>query len=673
MDGCTITLTANANGYRFSFAGLIPANDNPIVDITGTFSGTEFVDNFNNAHFFTQTQKFQGTSATDTTVSEASIETGSASAPQIEIPESVDFEIVPTPPGTETQIILINNFGISDDLEITSTDITGPNAANFSVTSTPAPIAPGESGEMEITFNALSDTGVLTASLEVNSNDPDNSPVVVDLIATVDPDGDSDDDGSSDAQEETNGTDPLNPDSDNDTITDGDEADLGTNPLLEDSDSDGFTDPEEIAFSSDPTSDADSDQDNLIDSEELAAGTNPGLADTDGDNLNDGDELNSNPPTDPLSIDTDSDGLNDDEEANANTDPTNPDSDGDGLSDGEEVATSSNPNDGNDPIVGGLTTTFQTGFEYTAGAPVVGTDAANLNGADEQVGTWSGTVSTAINGEGGTEVFSFQDVSGDQFLLTDNPGETAIFDAVFTNPVTIDSGRVSLDLAHRRSIGDQGKDLEVVGLDSLGQESFHLVVSGNSGGVTRARLGIRTLNDEGTTIFDLPTAIGEDSPGDLPFFTGIQENGFGTVNIAMEQDGYVITFSRGGFIYTTEMLDFNGTPVDLSRLRFIVPGSPNVDDRGGLWLNDIQVRGITTAPAPQRLTIISTDFNTSLRNMSVRFFSTPDTFYTVEASNNLEDWEELTNDLSSEGVETTFTEFGIPNSEVKRFYRISEN
>ena len=59
--------------------------------------------------------------------------------------------------------------------------------------------------------------------------------------------------------------------------------------------------------------------------------------------------------------------------------------------------------------------------------------------------------------------------------------------------------------------------------------------------------------------------------------------------------------------------------------------------------------------------------------MSVRFFSTPDTFYTVETSNNLEDWEELTNDLSSEGVETTFTEFGIPNSEVKRFYRISEN
>ena len=79
LDGFTVTLTADANGYAFSFSGLIAATANPIVDITGSFSGNEFLDNFNSGFLYQTTQMFNLGTVTTTTISEASIEVGSAS------------------------------------------------------------------------------------------------------------------------------------------------------------------------------------------------------------------------------------------------------------------------------------------------------------------------------------------------------------------------------------------------------------------------------------------------------------------------------------------------------------------------------------------------------------------------------------------------------------------
>jgi hypothetical protein len=65
---------------------------------------------------------------------------------------------------------------------------------------------------------------------------------------------DSDDDGLTDAEEISLGTDPLNPDSDGDNLTDGEEVlSYGTDPLSVDSDGDGFDDDVEILlYGSDP-------------------------------------------------------------------------------------------------------------------------------------------------------------------------------------------------------------------------------------------------------------------------------------------------------------------------------------------------------------------------------------------------------------------------------------
>jgi len=189
-------------------------------------------------------------------------------------------------------------------------------------------------------------------------------------------DPDDDNDGVTDADENTLGTDPNKNDSDGDTLTDGDEVKHGTNPLKKDTDDDGIDDPVEIAAKTNPLK-ADTDEDGLQDKDETAQQTNPIIADTDTDGLLDGEEVQkkSNPlksdsdgdgvldkedlfPSDGAeSIDTDgdgignnkdqdddNDGLTDEEEKQYATNALLGDSDGDGTSDHEEVRKGSDPN-----------------------------------------------------------------------------------------------------------------------------------------------------------------------------------------------------------------------------------------------------------------------------------------------------------------------------------------
>jgi len=93
-------------------------------------------------------------------------------------------------------------------------------------------------------------------------------------------------------------------DSDEDGLTDAREAELGTDPLLLDSDEDGVGDGDEIDFYGTDALAADTDADGLNDGEELLIyGTNPLLADTDGDGASDGEEITAgSAPLDGMSI-----------------------------------------------------------------------------------------------------------------------------------------------------------------------------------------------------------------------------------------------------------------------------------------------------------------------------------------------------------------------------------
>ena len=219
-------------------------------------------------------------------------------------------------------------------------------------------------------------TGPITqASNSLNISGAEN---IVAFFVPIDPNADTDGDFLTDGSEIANGSDPLDPcdpnpstaicDQDNDGLTNEEETTAGTNPTNPDSDGDGINDGTEITNSSDPLNPCspainnfacDTDSDGLTNTEETTLGTDPSNPDTDGDGVNDGaentsgsdplDSCDPNPNATACSLDSDSDGLTNSEESSLGTDPNNPDTDGDGINDGLEVDNGTNPLDPCDP------------------------------------------------------------------------------------------------------------------------------------------------------------------------------------------------------------------------------------------------------------------------------------------------------------------------------------
>lgn len=168
---------------------------------------------------------------------------------------------------------------------------------------------------------------------------------------------DFDNDGATNAQEQTAGTHPLQADTDGDGLKDGFEISKGLAPLSGDQDSDsvpdgtddfdgdGLTNLQEQTAGTHPLQ-TDTDSDTLPDAWEVTHNLNGtsgdqnsnGIADADDDFDNDGltnaQELAGN--THPLQVDTDGDGLPDGWEELKGLDNTDPDEDGNGTTDGED-------------------------------------------------------------------------------------------------------------------------------------------------------------------------------------------------------------------------------------------------------------------------------------------------------------------------------------------------
>ncbi|MBI5471983.1 MAG: OmpA family protein [Ignavibacteriae bacterium] len=153
--------------------------------------------------------------------------------------------------------------------------------------------------------------------------------------------GDDDNDGLTNGDERTWGTNPRNPDSDGDGLLDGEEVHTyKTHPLKPDTDGDGLNDGEEVKTHKTDPNKTDTDEDGLLDGLEVNTHrTDPLKTDTDGDTLTDGDEILKY-KSDPMKTDTDGDTLADNDEVmKFKTDPSKADTDGDGLGDAAEVNT----------------------------------------------------------------------------------------------------------------------------------------------------------------------------------------------------------------------------------------------------------------------------------------------------------------------------------------------
>lgn len=167
----------------------------------------------------------------------------------------------------------------------------------------------------------------------------------------IDSTNDNDNDGLSNLQEKTAGTNPNMGDTDNDGLLDGDELNVyTTDPLLLDSDTDGLPDGWEVLNGLSPIlmdQSLDLDNDGLTNIDEFNLGTSANTADTDNDGLPDGEEVNtysSDPNLNDSNLDNDNDGLSNFQEFTLGTNGNMQDTDGDLLWDGDEInAYSTNP------------------------------------------------------------------------------------------------------------------------------------------------------------------------------------------------------------------------------------------------------------------------------------------------------------------------------------------
>ncbi len=521
------------------------------------------------------------------------------SDPGLFIQRQLDLGTVANDPPTIDRTLTVSNSGDSNPLTISAASFSGAQAANFVVTGFPETLDPGESGEIEFTFSNQGNTGDFVAVLELTTNDPNASDqdAAIDVTVRVSsPNEDSDEDGLTDAQEAAEGTDPLLSDTDDDGVKDGEEVNtLKTDPLEPDTDGDGFTDGEEVALGSDPTDDnADNDGDNLGDADEFSAGSHPNVADTDGDGLNDGQEVNGDPSSDPTLADTDGDSIFDNEERTQGTDPNNIDTDGDDLDDGHELLLGADPLDIDSPVEGGgLASVFASGFEYEE-FPAVGMDARNLNGADGQIGAFSGVFPEAheSGGLGDGENASFKDIGGDTFLLLDRPLEAHVLNAELVSPVNAAGAIVSLEIGTRRTGGNGQKDVPIVGLDENGNELFYVVIVANTNGDSRERLAILGPPEDGEDpelTSDLPTVAGEDNIGDLPNIganPGV--NGITRLQIFLLAQGYVVDLNKNDRYYRSDVLPYRSNATSLSKVEFRLNGG-GTGVSSGIYLDDIMV------------------------------------------------------------------------------------
>jgi autotransporter-associated beta strand protein len=99
----------------------------------------------------------------------------------------INYGIHTHAPGPQVQTITVFNDGGAQNLTISSTSIIG--AAEFTVTSAPTTIAPGASAPVEITFTPGSGSGRFNATLQIESNDFNNTTPSIPLTAFVDPAG----------------------------------------------------------------------------------------------------------------------------------------------------------------------------------------------------------------------------------------------------------------------------------------------------------------------------------------------------------------------------------------------------------------------------------------------------------------------------------------------------
>ena len=88
-------------------------------------------------------------------------------------------------------------------------------------------------------------------------------------------------------------------------------------------------------------------------------------------------------------------------------------------------------------------------------------------------------------------------------------------------------------------------------------------------------------------------------------------------------------------------------------------------------MDNVQL-GESVILSPLRITNIIHQENEDEKSVEIVWNSRPGRVYAVYASENLSDWDELDDNVSSEGEETTFIDEGLSNNKRKVFYKVED-
>lgn len=270
-------------------------------------------------------------------------------------------------------------------------------------------------------------------------------------------------------------------------------------------------------------------------------------------------------------------------------------------------------------------TVFFTAFEYGNDELQGILEPAELNGAEDQVGEWSGDEFPEGQGDIADlgcdlgppcDSVGFRDnpFDGSRLMILDRPTgdpdrpnsqpnsdfEGSIL-ANFTNPILLVGAEVSFDLGVFRTGGNHNKDFSIVGRDGDGEESFHLRIGTNNNGFQR--LGVRQGGDD-AVLWDLPTVVGDDGPEDLDNMGAAPNGGFALgdefprIKLKLGAEGYTIDLkhdeqnnSAQANAYVTDTIAYNGPAQDLALVDFGYKASGANGRNAGFALDNILVTG----------------------------------------------------------------------------------
>ena len=551
-------------------------------------------------------------------------------------------------------------------------------------------------------------------------------------LADVLPGDDYDVDLSTNLEEFTRGTNPVNPDSDNDGLVDGVETnddtfddiatDTGTDPLDDDSDDDGIKDGVET-------------NDGTLDDVATDTGTDPNNADTDSDLIPDGFEVNNSldPFTDDAGDDPDSDDSTNLEEFLAGTLLDNPDTDGDGYRDGIETNDNSfddiDADTGTDPLDADSDDDgLLDGVETNHGTFISASDTGSSPLSDNTDGdNFRDGGEVKYHGTDPSDAGSFPIVEEDLLFIEANGGGINGADEVAVRLLEDKFGivgRITVAAASSINTGDElAYDLLVIsstpGSGDMRSKFIDSVIPivnweealiDNAAGEFGATTAVHAKSNQTTEIIladhpirgSLPETVtlyngatGETScsnfPFDPAFVVGTAANGIATAGLAAEIGNDVTGYGMLFAIDTGDAVDPGTTTAGgvAPARRVMLPFTDNTlatlsDDGLTLFSNAIDwALGNSGGPVPLTILDISMDFDSQPGNAiaTLEFTSRAGRTYAILTSTDLASLaagggDELDDSVLGEEGSTTvninYNVFGVPLDSARRFFVVRE-